>query len=511
MNPAADAGARRPPHPDRALVWFRRDLRAHDHAALAAALAAHRQVWCAFVFDTDILAPLPQRADRRVAFIHDSLIALDERLRRDGGGLIVRHGQGAAVIAGLAAELGVAAVYVNRDYEPAAVARDEAVESLLAAEGRRLVSLKDQVVFERDEVLTGAGTPFSVFTPYRRAWERRLAAEPEAIAERVVRGEQRLAPPPPGERMPSLADIGFEPVDLAALNIRPGSPGGEALLADFARRIGGYGRDRDYPAVRGPSYLSVHLRFGTVSVRELARLARDRARQEPASAEGASVWLGELIWRDFYFQILHHHPRVVDAAFRPEYDRITWAGGPAAERLLRAWQEGRTGYPLVDAAMRQLSHSGYMHNRLRMVTASFLVKDLGIDWREGERWFARELIDFDLAANNGGWQWAASTGCDAQPWFRIFNPVTQSQRFDPQGRFIRRYLPALANLPDRAIHAPWLAAPLELAAAGIRLGEHYPRPVVAHDVAREATLARYAVVKAPAGLSPNSPDAAPGG
>ncbi|MBU6271339.1 MAG: DNA photolyase family protein [Betaproteobacteria bacterium] len=507
MNPAADAGASRPPHPDRALVWFRRDLRAHDHAALAAALAAHRQVWCAFVFDTDILAPLPQRADRRVAFIHDSLLALDARLREQGGGLIVRHGRAVEVIARLADELGVTAVYLNRDYEPAAVTRDQAVETRLAAAGRRLVSLKDQVVFERDEVLTGSGTPFSVFTPYRRAWERRLAAEPDAIAERAVRAGQRLAPPPPGERLPSLADIGFEPVDLASLNIRPGSEGGAALLADFARRIGGYGRDRDFPAVRGPSYLSVHLRFGTVSVRELARLARANAR-DATNADGASVWLGELIWRDFYFQILHHHPRVVDAAFRPEYDRIVWERGATADRLLRAWQEGRTGYPLVDAAMRQLSHSGYMHNRLRMVTASFLVKDLGIDWREGERWFARELIDFDLAANNGGWQWAASTGCDAQPWFRIFNPVTQSQRFDPQGRFIRRYLPALAALPDRAIHAPWLAAPLELAAAGIRLGEDYPRPVVAHERAREATLARYAVVKAPAELSSSSPDAA---
>jgi deoxyribodipyrimidine photo-lyase len=308
--------------------------------------------------------------------------------------------------------------------------------------------------------------------------------------------------------VPTLAELGFEPAGLSALKLPTGSTGGQALFKDFLDRIDRYEDTRNFPAVKGPSYLSVHLRFGTISPRLLARTAHSRMH---AGSAGASVWLSELIWRDFYFQILHHHPRVVDAAFRPEYDRITWADGPAAERLLRAWQEGRTGYPLVDAAMRQLSHSGYMHNRLRMVTASFLVKDLGIDWRKGERWFARELIDFDLAANNGGWQWAASTGCDAQPWFRIFNPVTQSQRFDPQGRFIRRYLPALANLPDRAIHAPWLAAPLELAAAGIRLGEHYPRPVVAHDVAREATLARYAVVKAPTGLSPNSPDAAPGG
>ena len=495
MNPAADAGIPSPPHPDRALVWFRRDLRAHDHAALAAALAAHRQVWCAFVFDTDILAPLPQRADRRVAFIHDSLLALDARLREQGGGLIVRHGRAVEVIARLADELGVTAVYLNRDYEPAAVTRDQAVETRLAATGRRLVSLKDQVVFERDEVLTGSGTPFSVFTPYRRAWERRLTAEPDAIAERVVRAGQRLAPPPPGERMPSLADIGFEPVDLASLNIRPGSPGGDALLADFARRIGGYGRDRDFPAVRGPSYLSVHLRFGTVSVRELARLARASA-SDTASADGASVWLGELIWRDFYFQVLHHHPRVAERSFRPEYDRIAWEDGAEGDALFAAWCEARTGYPLVDAAMRQLLTSGYMHNRLRMVVASFLCKDLGVDWRRGERFFARHLNDYDLSANNGGWQWASSSGCDAQPYFRIFNPVTQSEKFDPKGAFIRRYLPELARLPDARLHAPWLAQPAEQAAAGCIIGRDYPAPVVDHALARARTLARYAVVKA---------------
>ena len=229
-----------------------------------------------------------------------------------------------------------------------------------------------------------------------------------------------------------------------------------------------------------------------MSIRRLAREAQ--ARREGAS-RGAEVWLSELIWRDFYHQVLYHHPRVVQQSFRPEYDRIRWEHGKHADAQFAAWCEGRTGYPLIDAAMLQINQTGYMHNRLRMVVASFLCKDLGLDWRRGEAYFALHLNDFDLAANNGGWQWAASSGCDAQPWFRIFNPVTQSEKFDPEGKFIRRYLPALAQLPDALIHAPWLARPVDLAAAGITLGSEYPLPLVDHAAARLKTLARYAVVK----------------
>jgi deoxyribodipyrimidine photo-lyase len=227
-------------------------------------------------------------------------------------------------------------------------------------------------------------------------------------------------------------------------------------------------------------------------VRALAREAHARAH---AGSRGAVSWLAELVWRDFFHQILHHHPRVVSAAFKPGFDNLRWEHGRHADELFAAWATGRTGYPLVDAAMAQLNQTGYMHNRLRMVTASFLVKDLGIDWRRGEAYFARHLNDFDLAANNGGWQWAASTGCDAQPYFRMFNPVTQSEKFDPGGRFIRRYLPQLAALPDSLIHAPWLAKAAELAAAGVELGRDFPRPVVQHDEARKRTLARFAALK----------------
>ncbi|MES2993669.1 MAG: deoxyribodipyrimidine photo-lyase [Pseudomonadota bacterium] len=476
-----------------ALVWFRRDLRAHDHAALYHALREAERVWCVFVFDTDILDPLP-RADRRVEFIHDSVVALDERLRALGGRLLVRHGPAVAEVVRLAGELGVQAVYANHDDEPDALRRDAAVKAALADAGVALHTGKDHVVFERSEVLTQSGTPYTVFTPYKNAWLKKL--EPFFVkAYPVERHAAGLAVPPPGvsTALPSLQAIGFERTNLHTLALPTGTEGGRALLADFLTRIDDYGEARDYPAVKGPSYLSVHLRFGTLSIRELAAAAHERSRNR--SSGGAAVWLSELIWRDFYHQILHHHPRVVGASFKPEYDRIRWDEGPEADALFAAWCEGRTGYPLVDAAMAQINRTGYMHNRLRMIVASFLSKDLGLDWRRGEAYFARQLNDFDLAANNGGWQWAASTGCDAQPYFRIFNPVTQSKRFDPGGSFIRRYLPKLAALPDALIHAPWLARPAELQAAGITLGRDYPAPVVEHDTARARTLDRYGIVK----------------
>ncbi|MBA2721969.1 MAG: deoxyribodipyrimidine photo-lyase [Methylibium sp.] len=489
-----------------ALVWLRRDLRAHDHAALNHALRAARQVWCAFVFDREILDPLP-RSDRRVEFIRESLVDLDAQLRAlglasgaQGVGLIVRHGRAVEEIARLATTLHVQAVYANADYEPQARARDAQVRGALADAGIAFHAGKDQVVFDTDELLTAAGKPYGVFTPYKNAWLKKL--EPFYLqAYPVERHASALAPLPAGERggVPLLAEIGFETTNLSTLELPPGSAGAQALLEDFVddERIDRYAEARDYPAVKGPSYLSVHLRFGTVSVRELAALAWDRMRAPSAkAARGAEVWLSELIWREFYQQVLHHHPRVVDASFKPEYDKIKWEHGKRADALFSAWCEGRTGYPLVDAAMAQINQTGYMHNRLRMVTASFLTKDLGVDWRRGERYFAEKLNDYDLAANNGGWQWAASTGCDAQPYFRIFNPVTQSEKFDPQGKFIRRYLPRLTALPDALLHAPWRAKPVELVAAGIELGRDYPQPVVEHDVARAKTLERYAVVKA---------------
>ncbi|RXZ32312.1 deoxyribodipyrimidine photo-lyase [Oxalobacteraceae bacterium CAVE-383] len=509
----------------KSLFWFRRDLRIADNAALYQALRQSEQVYCVFVFDRDILDGLREEGitdDRRVEFILESVVELDAALREHEGGLIVRHAAAWKDIPALAAALEVDAVFANRDYEPQAIARDALAAKALQAAGRGFQLYKDQVVFEKDEILTQAGQPFSVFTPYKNAWMRKIVGDGGEFylqAYPVERYLERLAPPPAqlAGGMPSLEILGFGKSNLSDLGIATGMSGAQALLDDFVERMGRYDTARDYPAVKGPSYLSVHLRFGTVSIRALARLAFDRMRGAPdmhdgAHGKGAAVWLSELIWRDFYSMILQHHPRVAGHAFKPAYDAIVWESGTRAEQLFGAWCDGRTGYPLIDAAMRQLNLTGYMHNRLRMVTASFLIKDLGIDWRWGERYFADQLNDFDLASNNGGWQWAASSGCDAQPYFRIFNPVAQSEKFDGAGKFIRRYLPQLAKLPDRRIHAPWTAGAEELSQAGVSLGGNYPQPVVQHDLARLRTLERYAVVKkAEAGIhsdvNPRSPAA----
>lgn len=484
---------------DRGLMWFRRDLRTTDNAALHHALKSCRELWCVFIFDTDILDPLP-RSDRRVEFIHASVLELDARLRALGAehghahtGLIVRHARARDDLPRLAQQLHVQAVFANHDDEPATQARDAHVFGQLAHAGIMFHGFKDHLIFERREVLTQAGHAYGVFTPYKNAWLRQL--EPFHLkAYPVEKYAAALAPLPQAlnQPLPRLSDIDFEPTNLSSLPIPTGASGANALLEDFLGRIERYDTTRDFPAVKGPSYLSVHLRFGTLSIRLAASVAWQMHMQ---GIRGASTWLSELIWRDFYHQILANFPHVVEHSFKPEYDHVRYEHGKHAQSLFAAWCEGRTGYPLVDAAMAQINQTGYMHNRLRMVTASFLVKDLGIDWRWGERYFAEKLIDFDLAANNGGWQWAASSGCDAQPWFRIFNPTTQSEKFDPQGKFIRRYLPQLAGLPDAAIHAPWQAHELELAAAGVVLGTDYARPIVDHAVARERTLARYAVVK----------------
>ena len=485
---------------DGALVWLRRDLRVDDNAALYHALRAARRVWCAFVFDRAHLETLP-RADRRVEFIRDSLVGLEAQLRAaaashgvEGIHLLVRHGQAPRALPALAAELHAQAVYASHDDEPESLAVEAQLRGALAEVGVALHTGKDHLLFERGEVLTQAGGPFSVFTPYKNAWLKKL--EPYFVrAYPVAHHAGALAPVPAGvaHGVPMLADIGFVASDLHSLKLPSGAAGAQELLADFLTRIDHYDAARNLPAVKGPSYLSTHLRYGTVSIRQLVREAWARAQK---GSRGAEVWLSELVWRDFYHQVLHHHPHVVGNAFKPEYDAIRWEHGKQAQAQFAAWCEGRTGYPLVDAGMHQLNQTGYMHNRLRMVTASFLVKDLGIDWRWGERYFADKLNDFDLAANNGGWQWSASTGCDAQPYFRIFNPVTQSEKFDPEGKFIRRYLPALAALPDTLIHAPWLARPIDLEAAGLELGRDYPAPIVDHEQARARTLARYSVVRA---------------
>ena len=498
------------------LVWLRRDLRLDDHAAIAKALSYPEPIQLAFLFDQTILRAIPGADsgqhcdDRRVGFIHAAIDEIAGRLAASGAHLITRYGDPRSGIPELAMAIGACRVIFAHDDEPAARVRDEHVRAELAAASIDTISVKDQCIFERSEVLTGSATPFSVFTPYKNAWLKRFTAHD--AAPRVTGAGRAKANTPVGTAfanrlypaaalgaiatpVPSLASMGFGAGNLSALKIPLGESGAQELFSEFKPRIGQYKNSRDFPGVKGPSYVSVHLRFGTISIRELVRFALQAQAANPSDADGAATWLSELIWRDFYMQILHHHPRVVERSFKPEYDAIVWAQGEEADRLFSAWCDGKTGYPLVDAGMRQLNATGYMHNRLRMVVASFLTKDLGIDWRRGEAYFAWKLNDFDLSANNGGWQWAASTGCDAQPYFRIFNPINQSEKFDGRGSFIRRYIPEIAALPDKHIHAPWTTPPLVLQEAGITLGKTYPHPVVDHDQARQKTLMRFSAVK----------------
>jgi deoxyribodipyrimidine photo-lyase len=484
----------------KALVWLRRDLRLHDHAALHHALRSHQEVWIAFIFDTTILDPLLKKGlgfDRRVDFLWQCAHELDQTLRSHGGGLLVRHGNPTELIPKLAEQLQVDCVLSNHDYEPSAIQRDQSVATTLAKKNIQFEHFKDQVIFEKTEVLTNSQTVFSVFTPYKNAWLKRLTpadVEPYSCepGSKGLIGNVAPIPKTLDQALPSLESMGFKPTGIESY-LPPGSQGAELFLNDFLKRIDQYNIGRDFPAIKGVSYLSTYLRFGNVSIRGLVREAH---RRMLAGSLGASIWLSELIWRDFYFMILANHPRIASGeSFKPDYDKIEWEKGAKAQKLFKAWCDGQTGYPLVDAAMHQLNQSGYMHNRLRMVVASFLCKDLGIDWRWGEQYFADHLNDFEFASNNGGWQWASSSGCDAQPYFRIFNPTTQSERFDSDGKFIRRYIPALEKLSNKSIHAPWMAGQLELQAAGIVLGKDYPLPIIDHDEARKATLIRYNAVK----------------
>ena len=468
-------------HFAKSLVWFRRDLRDYDHAALYHALKNSDQVFCIFIFDTDILDQLQDKADRRVEFIWESVHELKSILKERGGDLIIMHGSAKTLIPQQAKQLGAEAVFSNRDYEPSAIARDHAVAGALKQDNIEFHQFKDQVLFEKDEVLTQQGTAYGVFTPYKNAHLKKLNdfyLKPYPVDRYMAHLAKHNA-----AAMPSLESMGFQRTNLSQLKLPTGTQGAIHQFNDFVDRIKQYEATRNFPAIKGPSYLSVHLRFGTISIRHLARTARE------IGGIGAETWLNELIWRDFYFQILHHHPQVAAGqAYKQEFNELAF---PNDTKLYHAWCEGKTGYPLVDAAMRQLNQTGYMHNRLRMVAASFLVKDLLIDWRWGERYFADKLIDFDFSANNGGWQWAASTGCDAQPWFRIFNPITQSEKFDATGKFIRKYVPELSACNDKEIHAPWLMSPMQQEMLKIVIGKDYSAPIVDHALQREKALSLY--------------------
>jgi deoxyribodipyrimidine photo-lyase len=458
----------------RALHWFRNDLRLADNRALAAAAARADSIAFLFVLDPRLLAS-PWTGAPRLRFLHACLAKLAAELERRGHRLVVRRGDPRREVARAARELRAELVSWNRDGSPFARRRDAAVRTALARAGVRVVEEKDRVVFEAGELRTGAGGAFRVFTPFRNAFWRRFEAEPPE-------GPRPLRLPAPAPRL-----AGALPA-LAALVTEPGGPptppAGEAAARRRLGRfldgpVGAYARARDLPGAAGTARLSHHLRFGTLSPRACFAAAREAAAREPRLRGGVAKWLDELVWREFYAAILEEHPRVLGAAFRPELERVRW--NDDAEGFA-AWCAGRTGYPLVDAGMRELAETGWMHNRARMVTASFLVKDLLVDWRRGETWFMRHLVDGDPASNDGGWQWVASTGTDAQPWFRIFSPVAQGERFDPDGAYVRRFVPELRDVPLRLLHRPWQANARCPA---------YPAPIVEHGERRRLALARY--------------------
>ncbi|MBI5764398.1 MAG: deoxyribodipyrimidine photo-lyase [Planctomycetes bacterium] len=465
-------------------MWFRRDLRLDDNAALAHALRQCGRVYGVFVFDREILDLIEDKADRRVELILQCISEIDRLLRQRGSRLIVLHGKATEEIPQWAAQLGVDAVYANHDYEPRRIARDEAVRSALASQGRTFKTYKDHVIFEKSEILNKSGLPFRVYTQYKNAWRAALSDDAVAAFDCDGRPGQFAAPlDDVGIKDPTLDAIGFKKTNLAMTGSTAAARG---MFHDFLRRIDGYGETRDLPGITGTSRLSVHLRFGTISIRELVREASD------VGGPGATKWVDELIWREFYNMILHHFPHTQTRAFQPAYEALPWRHD---EPQFAAWCDGRTGYPIVDAGMRELNTTGYMHNRLRMITANFLTKDLRIDWRWGERYFARKLLDYDLSQNLGGWQWSASIGTDAQPYFRIMNPVLQSRKFDADGAYIRQYVPELAGYSSESIHAPWEADSAEQARAGCIIGKDYPSPMVDHHAARAAALAMFKAVK----------------
>jgi len=427
-------------NPKHNIFWFRRDLRTDDNNALFQALKSGLPVKPIFIFDRQILDKLENPTDRRVLFIHRVLSDIKKQLQSLGSDLWVFYGNPNDIWKELLENENVLSVFSNKDYEPYALQRDKEVAELCAANEVGFLQFKDQVIFECAEVVKDDGTPYTVYTPYSKRWKAQFKAEllnsfpSETLADSFLKDNSGP--------LPTLAGMGFEKTDFEFPDLVPD----EEIIKKYEHQ-------RDIPSVRGTTRMSVHLRFGTISVRKLAKTAMKLSEK----------YLNELIWREFYMQILWHFPKVVKVSFKPKYDRIEWRNNPDE---FEKWCNGQTGYPIVDAGMRELLSRGFMHNRVRMIVASFLTKHLLIDWRWGEAWFARHLLDFELASNNGGWQWAAGSGVDAAPYFRVFNPHLQTQKFDPEAKYIKQWIPEWNSL-------------------------QYARPVVEHEVARKRCLEVY--------------------
>ncbi|MEN9331749.1 MAG: hypothetical protein RLZZ94_839 [Bacteroidota bacterium] len=422
-----------------AIHWFRRDLRLHDNNALYHALQGDNPVLPIFIFDSNILDKLENKKDARVQFIYESLSNIQQQIRKFNSSVLIKIGNPVECWKNILIEYDVKAVYTNHDYEPYALQRDQEIESLLNSNNIPFITFKDQVIFEKSEVVKDDGKPYTVYTPYSRKWRSRLNAEgiPSYDSQSLLKNLFTTS-----IDFPTLQEIGFEKSDL----LFPSDHCADDIIQKYADQ-------RDIPGINGTSRLGIHLRFGTISIREMARKGQNLS----------DSWLNELCWREFYMMILWHFPHVTKGSFKPQYDSIEWRNN---ETEFQAWCDGKTGYPIVDAGMRELNTTGYMHNRVRMVVASFLTKHLLIDWRWGEAYFASKLLDFDLSANNGGWQWAAGSGCDAAPYFRIFNPYEQTKKFDSDLKYIRKWVPEFQDFS-------------------------YPQPIVDHKMARERCLETY--------------------
>jgi len=420
------------------IFWFRRDLRLDDNAGLYRALKSGNPVLPIFIFDREILDKLEDEDDARVTFIYQTIGHIQQELEKHGSSLLVLYDKAEYAWDKLLKEYKIAAVYANQDYEPYAKERDKAIAQKLVKQDIELKTYKDQVIFDGDEVVKNDGSPYTVYTPYMRKWYETL--KPFHLKAYPTKKYFGYLVKTENFKMPLLKEIGFEKNDLEI----PGT-NYEDFIKDYAEK-------RDSPGIKGTSRIGLHLRFGTVSIRELAITANGYKEK---------TWLNELIWREFYMMILDHFPKTMDHAFRPEYDNIKWIND---EKQFKAWCDGETGFPLIDAGMRELNATGYMHNRVRMVVASFLTKDLLVDWRWGERYFARKLLDYEMASNVGGWQWSAGSGTDAAPYFRIFNPDSQLKKFDPDLIYIKKWVPEYADFSK------------------------YPKPIVDHAFARDRCL-----------------------
>ena len=469
-----------------AIVWFRRNLRLDDNLPLDAALRAHDGVVPVFVLDDHYLTE--DFSPPRLRFLAESLRELEADLAAKGSRLLIRKGPAGVALAALARETGAEAVYTHFDHEPHGAQLSHEAATALSAQGTRLRLLPDLHLVPPGSLRTEAGKPFTVYTPFWRRWREADKAPPIPASPRVATPSAVLDPC--FLSVPISRPAGFR-AEGAPANPPGGEREGRRLWDAFrAGALDRYGEQRDLPGAAGTSRLSPHLRFGTVGIRRL--LAEARAGWKEADAAGRrsiDVFVGELAWREFYASILAAFPRVRTESFRPEFERFPWAAGEEAEERFAAWRDGRTGYPIVDAGMRQLAHEGWMHNRVRMVVASFLTKHLLVDWRRGEALFRARLADCDPASNNGGWQWSTGCGTDAQPFFRIFNPVLQGERFDPDGDYVKRWVPAVAawKSAGKDLHAPWRASTPPA---------NYPAPIVDHAAARAKALAAFATIRA---------------